>query len=799
MEVHLKNFRCWQTKSIKLSPNGITLLSGPSGAGKSSILEAILFAITGKGRNIVTQGKTSCEVKIILNDGMSICRKKRPNVVNVSIPGGNTYEDDAAQSVINNIFTTHFETIGYLGQNGRNNSFVLKSPSEKLAFIEQLAFHNIDIIELKNKAYELFKEQETNYNKVSTTVTILNEQLKDVVCHKVNFPIKTKDKEKAEIKIQTNLEKSETDKNKLTKLIESNQKTHQKAELLSSKINTYTERITVLESQIEELELLLPEDNCVEKLEILTSKINKKKSQEKLELLRQKISTKTVELSELKQIETTEMENILNNIVTWDKYSEEECELNIKSKKQEIMYKNKSDELYNKLESLDFDDNLIDDIETKLNDVNKQAEILKEQIRIGKLSQKVLICPDCNSNLQLVNGCLESSEHSKSDINIIECQEKLSTILTESKNLSKKLTKLKTRQQKYNDVVDEIENIPEIDEDVNLLNQQLKEIETYLIENTQLDKKRKDIQYKLDNNIFSKAVNELSDKLDKYKKHADKIKIEDEITESLDTLLNSKEKLQETVFKYKASKKQLSVLSEEFNELTDKISTLESKLPSQSSEKIIEKINKYKLKLDGVSEKIEKYTSQLKKIEHWKIYDEQRKKEEKLKCKYQDAVIKEKENSQMVAACATLRQKIKEAESICLQSFLQSIESEVQVYLDEFFPDDPLVLRLNTHKESKSKKKARPEVNISLHYKSRECDHNSLSGGELQRLILAFSLAFTERFNLPFVLLDECTSNLDAELTGEVVDAIKKYQHDRPILLVAHQVVSGMFEKVINI
>ena len=54
-------------------------------------------------------------------------------------------------------------------------------------------------------------------------------------------------------------------------------------------------------------------------------------------------------------------------------------------------------------------------------------------------------------------------------------------------------------------------------------------------------------------------------------------------------------------------------------------------------------------------------------------------------------------------------------------------------------------------------------------------------------------------FNLPFLLLDECTSNLDAELTSEVVSVMKKYQHSRPVLLVAHQVVSGMFDKVVNI
>ena len=88
---------------------------------------------------------------------------------------------------------------------------------------------------------------------------------------------------------------------------------------------------------------------------------------------------------------------------------------------------------------------------------------------------------------------------------------------------------------------------------------------------------------------------------------------------------------------------------------------------------------------------------------------------------------------------------------------------------------------------------------MTLDYKGRECDPTSLSGGELQRLILAFTLAFTERFNLPVLLLDECTSNLDQELTSEVVSVIKKYQHSRPVLLVAHQVVSGMFDKVITI
>ena len=118
--------------------------------------------------------------------------------------------------------------------------------------------------------------------------------------------------------------------------------------------------------------------------------------------------------------------------------------------------------------------------------------------------------------------------------------------------------------------------------------------------------------------------------------------------------------------------------------------------------------------------------------------------------------------------------------------------------MTNFFISDPLVVKILTHKKIKNKKQNKPEINILIHYKGRECDHQSLSAGELQRLILAFTLALAERFSLPVLLLDECTSNLDQELTGRVVEVIKKYQHSRPVLLVAHQVVSGMFEKVIT-
>ena len=73
----------------------------------------------------------------------------------------------------------------------------------------------------------------------------------------------------------------------------------------------------------------------------------------------------------------------------------------------------------------------------------------------------------------------------------------------------------------------------------------------------------------------------------------------------------------------------------------------------------------------------------------------------------------------------------------------------------------------------------------------------TLSDGELQRVKVAFSLAFGEMYQTPFILLDECTSNLDQEMTEIVVDGMRQYPGK--IILIAHQVVMGKFDNVIKV
>ena len=141
-----------------------------------------------------------------------------------------------------------------------------------------------------------------------------------------------------------------------------------------------------------------------------------------------------------------------------------------------------------------------------------------------------------------------------------------------------------------------------------------------------------------------------------------------------------------------------------------------------------------------------------------------------------------------------LQTKIKEAESISITNIIQSINNYAKNYLDLFFTEDLITVSLLSFNEDK-----KPKINISIDYKGMNCELKMLSGGEIQRIVLAFNLALSDMFNLPILLLDESTSNLDQELTNTVINGIKSNYNNKLVILIAHQVISGIFDNVIEI
>jgi ABC-type lipoprotein export system ATPase subunit len=153
--------------------------------------------------------------------------------------------------------------------------------------------------------------------------------------------------------------------------------------------------------------------------------------------------------------------------------------------------------------------------------------------------------------------------------------------------------------------------------------------------------------------------------------------------------------------------------------------------------------------------------------------------------------------SPAVKMYSLLKEKILEAESIAVANVVESINTHAQLYLDSFFVDNPIVVRLLPFKETKKNNK--PQINIEIQYKEMECDLNMLSGGELSRVVLAFTLALGEMFNTPMLLLDESTASLDQEATTVVFDSIKENFKGKMVLIIAHQVIQGVFDKIIKL
>ena len=143
------------------------------------------------------------------------------------------------------------------------------------------------------------------------------------------------------------------------------------------------------------------------------------------------------------------------------------------------------------------------------------------------------------------------------------------------------------------------------------------------------------------------------------------------------------------------------------------------------------------------------------------------------------------------------KENLKTAEMLALNGLIEEINSHLSTYLSVFFPDNPLTLDLCLFKTNEKTKIVRNQINIQVGYRGVSTDLTTLSGGEKDRVNLAFTLALAEIFSIPLLMLDETLSSLDRETTENILEHIQK--DSRSILIVAHQVSSGLFDHVYNI
>lgn len=136
------------------------------------------------------------------------------------------------------------------------------------------------------------------------------------------------------------------------------------------------------------------------------------------------------------------------------------------------------------------------------------------------------------------------------------------------------------------------------------------------------------------------------------------------------------------------------------------------------------------------------------------------------------------------------RNKVNQAEATALSQLIHTINVHVQTYLDAFFEADPMQVTLDCSSN-------KPQ--IIVYYKGIQTDLSCLSTGEFDRVALAYSLSIQSILQQPIILLDECVSSLDQENADTVFHVITSFHRDKLVLLIAHQIVTGMFDQVVQL
>jgi DNA repair exonuclease SbcCD ATPase subunit len=144
-----------------------------------------------------------------------------------------------------------------------------------------------------------------------------------------------------------------------------------------------------------------------------------------------------------------------------------------------------------------------------------------------------------------------------------------------------------------------------------------------------------------------------------------------------------------------------------------------------------------------------------------------------------------------------LKELYRKAEIIAFQKRVDEINEIANEFLTKFF-SEAVSVKIVPFKETKKEKKTK--LSIEIEYKGSKYDTlDQLSGGELQRVNLAFMLATNEVLNSKFLFLDECLNNLHSDLNKEIIEILKERSENKLIIVVSHESINGVFDEIIDI
>lgn len=743
----MSNFLCWDSYECDLGSSGLTLIAGPSGHGKSSILRAINFVLTGEGTKLASYTGQKKKVQVDLwYNSLHVMRSKCPNRLVVTTPDG-TFEDIHAESVLKTYFPANFSVCGYIKQKSAN-SFLSMTPAAKLEYLEQMALGD-EVEEIKKNTSALVSQKKTQHDALMAVLEYMKSEYRRMP---VSIPATRSSSE-----IREEISRLSREIRELSDQIETNRQYQMELE----KKRMIQQQVAMIRSEL--ASLVVPEkpsldDNVqiqLKNLKNLSSHVKmyanfralEKEYFENLVSSQQSLSSRIMSIGE-----TSDVQHLIQ--------AGEDSER-----------RNQKRDQYEKL-LIQYPVNPVNIVE-----LESKLKSLREEIARGELEKTVLECPDCKSRVRVVGGSLVKYEHqylSEVDLSILRTEEKSLGLSLERARKDESMRTMYKKELESLGAREVIPDLPSLRAALAKHNQKvqlqqelatLEDREFFRHARARLISKRCDLpNTNLSAEELDSQVARLELQISNYEKYSKEYTTR--VAKHLD--------LESRLAKYNRLDLEPPVTSEMIFLVKENISTYQQQKTAKES---IVKTHEQSLH-DAIT------------YENW--LSRKTKAETDLKAKESEYLTVQKEYTDIQRFKAVLSK----AEGIAVSSLIDEINTHLKGYLDVFFQDNPISVAVDTERETKKGEK-RSQVCIKVGYKGTDTDLNTLSGGERDRVDLAFTLALSEIFDSPLVLLDESLSSLDAVSSETVLSHLQ--EKDRLYIIVAHQVPHGIFEKSILI
>lgn len=824
MKLTLKNFKCYHYQSFEFDDDTLTLISGPSGQGKTTILQAIQFALYGSTsqKYLISHNKTTCEVVLEYKD-FKIKRTKRPNILYVNW-NNCVYEDKEAQVLLNKYFGVINSCVFFLDL----------SHFEKMDFLEKIVNADCNVkdlkLKIKNKVAELNKQLAVIDGQLSTATSMAGLIEKPEHMEEPVWVGKSHEVSKDELLIK---------KTELLRLLDVMTAKQKKWNELTSQKSVIESEISLLRSGIEsaagvEQQVL----NLESKLKQMTKQsLLFQKEREKFLIVKDALT----ELEKYKSI-TDETSAIISSQLEQLNESIKAQELKSQRVEYQQLLKQERDDWEQKVDKyqklcaqasgalcvpLDEPDKYLSGLKMQKLEYERAVEFASKHDlgrcndEIAALKQSFLKryrCLVCQTTLtinldtfeQVESDGRDESPDSRDNPMQVEVNR-----LVQIKDKLKKLEKTKDRLVQDNCVIGA--------RNLETIVTEIKNVSSYIEASAQLDqlKNFKPSKYllKMEKNLG--GAEELLEGLDRdlelekllsLKKEHNKLtikhgnvlqqlKIKKSILNKIETFKNAYDEVasgclldeiasvsellrqrQMDLEKFKTKQrleKQLYKFNEQIKEIT----------PSRGWEITISELND---QLDQIEEYLNWWAS----FEKYAEFQARLTKYDTIQQELTALANEKKKLEHQYIKILLFKQKVVESEHESLQFMIDIINTHLSLFLQDFFSEstgDPIQIVLELLHEK------RPQIDTIINYKGNRVDYKSLSTGEYARVKLAFDLTFKEILGEQIVMLDECTANLDQDLSTKIFNKIKTTFPTKTILVVAHQVVMGTFDNVLKL